>query len=178
MYDKWKTSGTLQEMTQKSQILEVTWSLFLPQDTIDKLHPLPSILNQITESLGPEAQRIIVKKYVDGLCLLDLSVTWDVLQTVVRCHLSGLFFAVKWDKSSHVMFLLKTWASTVLSNHPSSSFLRTPKAYEKGMMSICLLLGSAIIAIWMSVITKAIFDFPWTPWLHIMYQWSCAAIPW
>ncbi|XP_053184468.1 ras GTPase-activating protein nGAP isoform X1 [Scomber japonicus] len=31
------------------------------QDTIDKLHPLPSILNQITESLGPEAQRIIVK---------------------------------------------------------------------------------------------------------------------
>ncbi|XP_041789150.1 RAS protein activator like-3 isoform X2 [Chelmon rostratus] len=30
------------------------------QDTIDKLHPLPSILNQITESLGPEAPRIIV----------------------------------------------------------------------------------------------------------------------
>ncbi|XP_076585631.1 RAS protein activator like-3 isoform X1 [Chaetodon auriga] len=30
------------------------------QDTVDKLHPLPSILNQITESLGPEARRIIV----------------------------------------------------------------------------------------------------------------------
>lgn len=30
------------------------------QDTIDRLHPLPSILNQITESLGPEAPRIIV----------------------------------------------------------------------------------------------------------------------
>ncbi|XP_020509917.1 RAS protein activator like-3 isoform X2 [Labrus bergylta] len=30
------------------------------QDTIDKLHPLPSILNQISESLGPEAQRITV----------------------------------------------------------------------------------------------------------------------
>ncbi|KAM6941781.1 RAS protein activator like-3 [Lycodopsis pacificus] len=30
------------------------------QDTIEKLHPLPSILNQITESLGPEAHRIII----------------------------------------------------------------------------------------------------------------------
>uniref|UniRef100_A0A3B5LWP3 Uncharacterized protein n=1 Tax=Xiphophorus couchianus TaxID=32473 RepID=A0A3B5LWP3_9TELE len=30
------------------------------QDTIDKLHPLPSILNQISDSLGPEAPRIIV----------------------------------------------------------------------------------------------------------------------
>lgn len=30
------------------------------QDTIDKLHPLPSILNQITESLGSEAPRIIL----------------------------------------------------------------------------------------------------------------------
>uniref|UniRef100_UPI0037E85930 RAS protein activator like-3 isoform X2 n=1 Tax=Semicossyphus pulcher TaxID=241346 RepID=UPI0037E85930 len=30
------------------------------QDTIDKLHPLPSILNQISESLGPEVPRIIV----------------------------------------------------------------------------------------------------------------------
>ncbi|XP_034456682.1 RAS protein activator like-3 isoform X2 [Hippoglossus hippoglossus] len=30
------------------------------QDTIDKLHPLPTILNQITESVGPEAHRIIV----------------------------------------------------------------------------------------------------------------------
>ncbi|KAF0037885.1 hypothetical protein F2P81_010759 [Scophthalmus maximus] len=30
------------------------------QDTIDKLQPLPSILNQISESLGPEAPRIIV----------------------------------------------------------------------------------------------------------------------
>ncbi|XP_072240250.1 ras/Rap GTPase-activating protein SynGAP [Leuresthes tenuis] len=29
-------------------------------DTVNKLHPLPSILNQITESLGPEAHRIIV----------------------------------------------------------------------------------------------------------------------
>ncbi|KAG8015052.1 Disabled-like protein 2-interacting protein [Nibea albiflora] len=30
------------------------------QDTVDKLSPLPSILNQISESLGPEAPRIIV----------------------------------------------------------------------------------------------------------------------
>uniref|UniRef100_A0A667X6W5 RAS protein activator like 3 n=1 Tax=Myripristis murdjan TaxID=586833 RepID=A0A667X6W5_9TELE len=30
------------------------------QDTVDKLHPLPFILNQITESLGPEATRITV----------------------------------------------------------------------------------------------------------------------
>ncbi|KAL6110632.1 rasal3 [Pungitius sinensis] len=30
------------------------------QDTIEKLHPLPSILNQITESLGPEAHRIMI----------------------------------------------------------------------------------------------------------------------
>nr|XP_033479654.1 disabled homolog 2-interacting protein [Epinephelus lanceolatus] len=30
------------------------------QDTVDKLHPLPSILNQITESLSPEAQRMII----------------------------------------------------------------------------------------------------------------------
>ncbi|KAM8878843.1 disabled homolog 2-interacting protein isoform 2-T3 [Spinachia spinachia] len=30
------------------------------QDTIEKLHPLPSILNQITESLGTEAHRIII----------------------------------------------------------------------------------------------------------------------
>ncbi|XP_008278025.1 RAS protein activator like-3 isoform X2 [Stegastes partitus] len=30
------------------------------QETIDKLHPLPSILNQISDSLGPEAPRIIV----------------------------------------------------------------------------------------------------------------------
>ncbi|XP_044044668.1 ras/Rap GTPase-activating protein SynGAP isoform X2 [Siniperca chuatsi] len=30
------------------------------QNTIDKLHPLPLILNQITESLGPQAPRIIV----------------------------------------------------------------------------------------------------------------------
>lgn len=30
------------------------------QETIDKLHPLPSILNQITESLGPDAPRILV----------------------------------------------------------------------------------------------------------------------
>ncbi|XP_023262641.1 RAS protein activator like-3-like isoform X1 [Seriola lalandi dorsalis] len=32
------------------------------QNTIDKLHPLPSILNQITESLGPEATRIRVSQ--------------------------------------------------------------------------------------------------------------------
>ncbi|XP_074487129.1 ras/Rap GTPase-activating protein SynGAP isoform X2 [Sebastes fasciatus] len=32
------------------------------QDTIEKLHPLPSILNQITESLGPEARRIIINR--------------------------------------------------------------------------------------------------------------------
>ncbi|XP_041839989.1 disabled homolog 2-interacting protein isoform X2 [Melanotaenia boesemani] len=30
------------------------------QDTVDQLHPLPSILNQIAESLGPDAPRIIV----------------------------------------------------------------------------------------------------------------------
>lgn len=30
------------------------------QETTDKLHPLPSILNQITESLGPDAPRIMV----------------------------------------------------------------------------------------------------------------------
>lgn len=45
--------------------------MFLPQDTIDKLHPLPSILNQITESLGPEAPRIIVNRYVKGLYLVS-----------------------------------------------------------------------------------------------------------
>ncbi|XP_014866430.1 PREDICTED: RAS protein activator like-3-like isoform X2 [Poecilia mexicana] len=33
------------------------------QDTIDKLHPLPSILNQISDSLGPEAPRIIVNSH-------------------------------------------------------------------------------------------------------------------
>ncbi|XP_067115546.1 RAS protein activator like-3 isoform X1 [Osmerus mordax] len=32
-------------------------------DTIDKLHPLPSILNQITESLGPNAPRITVTSH-------------------------------------------------------------------------------------------------------------------
>ncbi|KAM7393636.1 hypothetical protein PAMP_020493 [Pampus punctatissimus] len=32
------------------------------QDTIDNLHPLPSILNQITESLGSEAPRIMVSR--------------------------------------------------------------------------------------------------------------------
>ncbi|XP_030289391.1 RAS protein activator like-3 isoform X1 [Sparus aurata] len=35
------------------------------QETIDKLHPLPSILNQITESLGPEAPRILVSSEMD-----------------------------------------------------------------------------------------------------------------
>ncbi|MEQ2254787.1 hypothetical protein ILYODFUR_007210 [Ilyodon furcidens] len=35
------------------------------QDTIDKLHPLPSILNQISESLGPEAPRIIVNSHTE-----------------------------------------------------------------------------------------------------------------
>ncbi|XP_051242240.1 RAS protein activator like-3 isoform X1 [Dicentrarchus labrax] len=34
------------------------------QETIDKLHPLPSILNQITESLGPEAHRIMVSSQI------------------------------------------------------------------------------------------------------------------
>ncbi|XP_071392099.1 ras/Rap GTPase-activating protein SynGAP isoform X1 [Centroberyx affinis] len=34
------------------------------QDTVDKLHPLPSILNQITESLGPEAPRIAVSSHM------------------------------------------------------------------------------------------------------------------
>ncbi|KAJ8002077.1 hypothetical protein DPEC_G00176050 [Dallia pectoralis] len=32
----------------------------MAQDTIDKLHPLPWILNQISESLGPDVQRIAV----------------------------------------------------------------------------------------------------------------------
>ncbi|XP_029297629.1 disabled homolog 2-interacting protein isoform X2 [Cottoperca gobio] len=30
------------------------------QDTVEKLYPLPSILNQITDSLGPEAHRIMI----------------------------------------------------------------------------------------------------------------------
>lgn len=34
------------------------------QDTVDKLHPLPSILNQITGCLGPEVHRIIVPRHV------------------------------------------------------------------------------------------------------------------
>ncbi|XP_045903891.1 RAS protein activator like-3 isoform X1 [Micropterus dolomieu] len=34
------------------------------QNTIDKLHPLPSILNQISESLGPQATRIIVSSQI------------------------------------------------------------------------------------------------------------------
>ncbi|KAM9769795.1 disabled homolog 2-interacting protein isoform 2-T2 [Menidia menidia] len=33
------------------------------QDTIEKLHPLPSVLNQITESLGPEAPRIPITSH-------------------------------------------------------------------------------------------------------------------
>uniref|UniRef100_A0A4W5RRU6 RAS protein activator like 3 n=1 Tax=Hucho hucho TaxID=62062 RepID=A0A4W5RRU6_9TELE len=36
----------------------------MKQDTIDKLHPLPSILNQITESLGPDALRITVSSNI------------------------------------------------------------------------------------------------------------------
>ncbi|XP_041694878.1 RAS protein activator like-3 isoform X1 [Coregonus clupeaformis] len=36
----------------------------MKQDTIDKLHPLPSILNQITESLGPDAPRITVSSNI------------------------------------------------------------------------------------------------------------------
>ncbi|XP_067354436.1 ras/Rap GTPase-activating protein SynGAP isoform X2 [Channa argus] len=35
------------------------------QDTVNKLHPLPSILNQITESLGPEAPRIMINSQID-----------------------------------------------------------------------------------------------------------------
>ncbi|KAM4611321.1 RAS protein activator like-3 isoform 2-T2 [Polymixia lowei] len=34
------------------------------QDTIEELHPLPSILNQITESLGPQALRIMVSSHM------------------------------------------------------------------------------------------------------------------
>uniref|UniRef100_A0A3P8WH63 RAS protein activator like 3 n=1 Tax=Cynoglossus semilaevis TaxID=244447 RepID=A0A3P8WH63_CYNSE len=34
------------------------------QDTIDSLHPLPSILNQITEFLGPEMPRILINRDV------------------------------------------------------------------------------------------------------------------
>ncbi|XP_018617642.1 ras GTPase-activating protein nGAP isoform X2 [Scleropages formosus] len=34
----------------------------MEQETIDKLHPLPSILNQITDSLGPNAPRITVRR--------------------------------------------------------------------------------------------------------------------
>ncbi|XP_010887616.3 RAS protein activator like-3 isoform X2 [Esox lucius] len=36
----------------------------MEQDTIDKLHPLPWILNQITESLGPDIQRIAVNSNI------------------------------------------------------------------------------------------------------------------
>uniref|UniRef100_A0A4W5QW24 RAS protein activator like 3 n=1 Tax=Hucho hucho TaxID=62062 RepID=A0A4W5QW24_9TELE len=36
----------------------------MKQDTIDKLYPLPSILNQITESLGPDALRITVSSNI------------------------------------------------------------------------------------------------------------------
>lgn len=51
---------------------------FLPQDTIDKLHPLPLILNQITESLGPDAPRITVKR-CDSLILVDTLATKIVM---------------------------------------------------------------------------------------------------
>lgn len=55
----------------------LTCYLFLPQETVDKLHPLPSILNQITESLGPEAPRIDINRYVD---LCDLSIILVLLR--------------------------------------------------------------------------------------------------
>ncbi|XP_041640111.1 disabled homolog 2-interacting protein isoform X2 [Cheilinus undulatus] len=42
------------------------------QDTIDKLHPLPSILNQISESLGPETPRIIVSSKPEYIPPRDL----------------------------------------------------------------------------------------------------------
>lgn len=51
---------------------------FLLQDTIDKLHPLPMILNQITESLGPDAPRITVKR-CDSLISVDTPATKIVL---------------------------------------------------------------------------------------------------
>lgn len=47
---------------------------FLSQETIDKLHPLPLILNQITESLGPDAPRITVKR-CDSLVFVDTLAT-------------------------------------------------------------------------------------------------------
>lgn len=40
--------------------------VFFNQETIDKLDPLPSILNQITESLGPQVPRIVVSRCVEG----------------------------------------------------------------------------------------------------------------
>uniref|UniRef100_A0A8C6SGE0 RAS protein activator like 3 n=1 Tax=Neogobius melanostomus TaxID=47308 RepID=A0A8C6SGE0_9GOBI len=46
-----------------NEFLEQHWDGmrgFLQTETTDKLHPLPSILNQITESLGPEALRILI----------------------------------------------------------------------------------------------------------------------
>ncbi|KAF7223467.1 RAS protein activator like-3 isoform X1 [Nothobranchius furzeri] len=36
------------------------------QETIDKLHPLPSILNEITKSLGPEVPRIIINSQTES----------------------------------------------------------------------------------------------------------------
>ena len=63
------TDNMLKECTK----WELICILFLPQETIDKLHPLPSILNQITESLGPEAPRILVSRYI-----LDLYLIWLV----------------------------------------------------------------------------------------------------
>ncbi|XP_074549521.1 ras/Rap GTPase-activating protein SynGAP isoform X2 [Halichoeres trimaculatus] len=42
------------------------------QDTIDKLDPLPSILNQISESLGPEAPRIVVSSKPEYIPPRDL----------------------------------------------------------------------------------------------------------
>lgn len=56
-----------------------------------------------------------------------------------------LFLAAKWNKTSQSTFLLKTCASTALTNHTSSSFLWTPKAYEMGMIVVCNCIGSANI---------------------------------
>lgn len=49
---------------------------FLSQDTIDKLHPLPLILNRITESLGPDVPRITVER-CDSLIFYSQLTQWQ-----------------------------------------------------------------------------------------------------
>lgn len=74
---------------------------------------------------------------MSSLTCLQRVMYYNLEHGVVKCHLSRLFLAAKWDKQSQSMFLLNTWANTALTNHPSSSFLWTPKAYEMGMYDEC-----------------------------------------